>query len=294
MAGSLREGGEVMGCDGCSGEIKDIVKEYRDSGDRGCGIFENPVFQEIFGGAIRPGGLSVTKRAMEICGFKNGAKILDMGCGYGVTVEFLQSNYDVEALGIDVSETLLAKGKERNPKLDLSYGDAEMLDFPSLSFDGVFMECVFSLMDNREEALHEAYCVLQKGGKLVISDFYLKEPGGAPTVAAPAKKGGCGQPWHTHEGEDASESSDRARNCIDGAFDPEELKSTLAEMGFKVLLWEDKNDELKDFTATLIMNCGSVKAFFNAASEGDGGKCSSSNVHNYKKTGYFLLIAEKE
>jgi len=100
---------------------------------------------------------------------------LDVGCGYGTTVEFLQSNYHVDAVGIDLSTTILERGKARNPNLNLLYGDAEMLDFPSLSFDGIFMECVLSLADNLTETLHEAYCVLKKGGKLVVSDFYIDQ-----------------------------------------------------------------------------------------------------------------------
>lgn len=92
-------------------ELIDIVKEYRDNQKNRCVLFENPIFDELFDGAIRPGGLSITKRAMELCKFEKGAKILDVGCGYGATVEYLQNNYDVEAMGIDLSTVLIEKGK---------------------------------------------------------------------------------------------------------------------------------------------------------------------------------------
>jgi ubiquinone/menaquinone biosynthesis C-methylase UbiE len=85
------------------------------------------------------------------------------------------------------------------------------------------------LADNLTETLHEAYCVLKKGGKLVVSDFYIKD----------------GEKVNT-------ENQGGSKNCLDGAFVPEELKTALTEMGFKILFWEDKNKELKDFTAALI------------------------------------------
>lgn len=266
-----------MGCGGHNydshGErLNDIVKEYHDSKEKGksCKLFENPVFDTIFGGAIRPGGLNVTKRAMELCNFKNGAKILDVGCGYGVTVKYLQSNYEVEAIGIDLSASLLEKGKSRNPELDLVFGDGEMLDFPSLFFDGVFMECALSLMDNKTEALHEAYCVLKKGGKLVISDFYLKEKQDAPSTKT--------KPF---------------KSCINGASEPEELENILSDLGFKVLYWEDKNKELKEFTASIIMHYGSIDAFLESTHE-DEDESVLSGINNTKKVGYHLLIAEKQ
>ena len=165
------------------------------------------------------GGLSVTRRAMELCDFKKGAKILDVGCGYGATVELLHSDYGAEAVGIDLSTDLLEKGKSRNPELNLIFGDGEMLNFSSLTFDGIFIECALSLMDNITEALHEAYCVLKKGGKLIISDFYLKEPGVSEESLAGNCSGHCSSRItgeHSHEGETPSSRKDE--NCLEGAF----------------------------------------------------------------------------
>ncbi|HPO03947.1 MAG TPA: methyltransferase domain-containing protein [Bacillota bacterium] len=284
-----------MGCDCHSEELNDIVKEYRAASGNGCKLFEDPELYSIFGGTIRPGGLSVTRRAMELCDFKKGAKILDVGCGYGATVELLHSDYGAEAVGIDLSTDLLEKGKSRNPELNLIFGDGEMLNFSSLTFDGIFIECALSLMDNITEALHEAYCVLKKGGKLIISDFYLKEPGVSEGKSC---RGNCsghcsGQDHgeHSHEGGNPVKT-EKVRNCLEGAFIPEDLKGLLEEIGFKILIWEDKNNELKDFTAALIMHYGSIEAFFKSTAEKEEDS-PLSGIQNHNKVGYFLLIAEK-
>ena len=57
----------------------------------------------------------------------------------------------------------IEEGSKANPDLDIRLGDGEFLDdFSSKTFDGVFMECVLSVINMPDEALHEAYCVLKK------------------------------------------------------------------------------------------------------------------------------------
>lgn len=248
-----------MGCDHHRDEgINDIAKEYLASKGGGCPFYENPAFLDIFGGAIRPGGLAVTRRALELCSFKEGDKILDVGCGYGVTVELLNREYGLDASGVDISTTLIEKGKERYPMLDLSFGDGEMLSYPSLSFDGIFMECVLSLIEKKEEAVHEAYCLLKKGGKLIISDFYYK-------------------------GANANEHP--------GIFPVGEPEQTLSDIGFEILAREDMNKELKEFTASIIMHFGSIENFFKSAEDKE--YTSPLAGADSRKLRYFLIIAKK-
>ncbi|MCL5290189.1 MAG: SAM-dependent methyltransferase, partial [Firmicutes bacterium] len=39
------------------------------------------------GGTLRPGGFTLTDKAVQYCGFKPGTTVLDLGCGTGATVE---------------------------------------------------------------------------------------------------------------------------------------------------------------------------------------------------------------
>ncbi|MDO4745768.1 MAG: methyltransferase domain-containing protein, partial [Bacillota bacterium] len=119
---------------------------------------------------FRPGEFAITDKAIEIAGLKKGDKILDIGCGEGDTVaHFNQLGMDAE--GIDMSLKMLEAAKEKYPGINVKMGDGEFLDdYPSFTFDGITMECVLSLINIPDEALHEAWCVLKKGGKLIISD----------------------------------------------------------------------------------------------------------------------------
>ena len=258
-------------CSDCGGhshgeEIVDLVREYREKYGANCRLFENPEFQELFSGTIRPGGLGLTAEAVRLAGLSVGARVLDVGCGSGETVAYLVNEAKAEAVGIDLSDVLIEKAKEKYPDLTFEYGDGVMIDFPSANFDGVFIECSLSQMDNVVEALHEAFCVLKKGGKLIVSDFYRKE---------------------------GSVKAGDENSFFEKAFDKDVLTEVIGDLGFEILHWEDKTKELKEFTASLIMHYGSLEAFYKSTEE-EAGESPFRGIGEDKKLGYFLLVAEKQ
>ena len=179
--------------------------------------------------------------------------------------------------------------KTRNPDLDIKYGDGEFLDdFPSFSFDGVAMECVLSLINLPDEALHEAYCVLKKGGKLFVSDLYIKNPD--PGFATALKIESERQSRKPHkEGECGTDCEEEHRNRLStfrasGRFLMEPLMEQLTEIGYTNIKWEDCSMELNNFVAEKLMKDGCL----------EGCLCDEA-IHpkDSFKTGYFMLTAEK-
>lgn len=280
------------------------MENKKDQG-QSCNLYENPMLYEIYDGAIRPGGLQTTKIAMELCHFEEGARILDIGCGCGVTVEYLQNNYNIDGIGIDLSTTLLEKGRERNPDLKLFFGNGEMMDFPPYSFDGVFMECVLSLMDDREKVLRDVYRLLKKGGQLALSDFYIKESHEIINNCHWHCSNfiGCDRIRSSSDNESAccngyvadlkkEECKNKTRNLLDGAYRQVELISILSDIGYSVIHWKDKNKELKEFTAALIFQYGSLDAFYKSTLRGEESSPFDEKARG-QRAGYFLLIAKK-
>ena len=111
---------------------------------------------------LRPGGLALTEQGLKICGFAAGADLVDVGCGNGSTVRFLQAS-GYKAQGLD----LLAEPP-------LLQGAAQQLPFEDHSLDGLFYECSFSKMTHPELVLAEAQRVLKPDGKILLSDFYAR------------------------------------------------------------------------------------------------------------------------
>lgn len=243
-------------------------------------------------GIIRPGGIELTKEAIERAGIKKGSKILDIGCGEGDTAAFLTNEMGMKVTGIDQSREIIKKANEKYPDLDLKFGEADFLEFPSFEFDVVIMECVFSVAYLKTEVLHEIYCVLKKGGKLIITDMFNKNPDPEKVKKAmdevqtalktPKVEGSCEE--HTIPPE----------FMLDGVFIKEELIKGAEETEFIFKLWDDKSELLASFVAEKIMEYGSMDKYFEAvvpSGETIDNFCKASEGD--KNIGYFLLIMEK-
>jgi len=134
--------------------------------------FESPLLRAVTGTTIRPGGLALTERGIAFCSFPAGARLLDVGCGAGATVEHLRRRYGFAAAGIDISRLLIAEGLVRNPSLPLAEGAAEALPVEGEALDGVLCECVLSILSEPCRALAEFHRSLRPGGYLILSDMY--------------------------------------------------------------------------------------------------------------------------
>jgi len=236
---------------------------------------------------LRPGNFEITDRAMEICGLPRGAKVLEIGCGEGETTEHLEKEYGYDVSAIDISLEMVRKAKERGLKADIKYGDGEFLeDFLSLTKDCVVMECVLSLINLPDEALHEAYCILKKGGKLFISDLYMRDPDAEQVKAIKMEADRLARIPHK-EGECSDDcAEEHEKRFVDfrfeGRFIEGPLKAQLEEIGFKVTAWEDRTKDLHEYAAEAVMK-----------GEEPAGLPDGAGKMDPKTTGYFLLVAEK-
>ncbi|MEA4923076.1 MAG: class I SAM-dependent methyltransferase [Eubacteriaceae bacterium] len=231
---------------------------------------------------LRPGEFRITDKAMKICGFEKGAKILEVGCGEGDTTEHLEKDLGYEVSAIDTSLDMVSRTKARGLDAEVKYGDGEFLEgFSSFSFDGVVMECVLSLINMPDEALHESWCVLKKGGKLFISDMCHKDPD--PDIMAAVARKAAEESIKPHEEGECSDdcAEDHKQRLVDfrydGKFFVEPLKKMLKSIGYKIVMEEDRSMDLDSYAAEKMMN----------------GEEPDTCIKNTKKTGYFMLVAEK-
>jgi SAM-dependent methyltransferase len=248
-------------------------------------------------GCISPGGFDLIGEAMDLCAFPAGARILEMGCGEGDTLALLEKSYGVKGTGIDASDELVRRGRERRPELDLRRGEAEMTDFPSFEFDGVILECVLSLSPMQLEVLHEAWCVLKRGGKLILADLYRINPD--PVAVARAREAAREARRRPHAEGDCERDRDApSEYCLAGAFVMESLREAFAEIGFETLFWSDKTDSLRAFAAEQIFAYGSWEAFWQAVLPpgADASRFCRADARDAKNTrdlGYFLTVLKK-
>lgn len=103
------------------------------------------------------------------------ARILDVGCGYGRTLnELYQMGYE-NLVGVDSSEKMIERGKQKFPYLHFIKNDND-LPFENDSFDAVILFGVLTaIVDNEAQSaiLKEIVRVLKPNGIIYVNDFLV-------------------------------------------------------------------------------------------------------------------------
>ena len=102
--------------------------------------------------------------------------ILDIGCGYGRTLNELHNQGFKNLTGIDYSQGMINKGLRLNPYLNLIKNDGYTIPFPDSKFDAVLLITVLTsnIKDEEQERLmSEISRVLKDNGILYITDYLI-------------------------------------------------------------------------------------------------------------------------
>lgn len=222
-------------------------------------LYESPLFREASGGCLRPGGPALTRRGLALCGFRTGDRVVDVGCGPGVTLGVLEA-CGLRGVGVDTSPVMLREARQRTA-LPVAAGYMGRLPLRSGSVDGVICECVLSLALSVEEALADMLRVLRPGGRLLLSDIVLLEK------------------------RDGSEG----QGCAAGALLVDDLMRRLSGQGFQIREAEDHSRLLAELAGRLLFQ-GVPRADLLAWL---GAPCGGSGCHAASRLGYWMFVAQK-
>jgi phosphatidylethanolamine/phosphatidyl-N-methylethanolamine N-methyltransferase len=135
-----------------------------------------PVYDLVFGGVFKNGRQRAIEAAERV-----GGRILEVGVGTGISLpKYANEN---RLVGVDISDAMLEKARERVRKLKLNHVeaievmDAERLAFTDESFDVVVAQYVVTAVPNPEAALDEFARVLKPGGEIIITTRIGAESG---------------------------------------------------------------------------------------------------------------------
>ena len=95
---------------------------------------------------------------------------LDVGCGEGRFCRLLRKR-GIAVTGIDPTQALLQKARERDPHGDYREGRAEALDFADASFDLVVSYLTLIDIPDVRKAIPQMVRVLKPGGTLLIANI---------------------------------------------------------------------------------------------------------------------------
>ncbi len=168
----------------------------------------------------RPGGLAITAKGLSLCNFPSKSRLIDIGCGNGLTIRHLGENSPFRVCGVDLHPTQISSD------FPVTQSDSTSLPFGDDCFDGALMECSLSTMADRESALREVHRVLKIESRLILSDVYAR--------GTPARLNGC-------------------LTRIDRI---ETFQSLLHEHGFRVDFFEDHSVHLRQQWGQMVFDHG--------------------------------------
>lgn len=213
---------------------------------------------------MRPGGLLLTQKILENLNLEKKSKLLDIGCGKGISASYISNTYEIDVYGIDCSEKLILEAKKNYEINKLIVADAHDLPFEDEDFEAVIMECSLSTFGNINKALTEAKRVLRPNGFIGITDIYFKS-----------------------EEEYLKHQNNLCDDFDFGIMSEKKLKRIMNLNGFRIIKWEDESKLLKQFLIELIWKCSE----FNLDWFAKASKLNSLDA--IKNLSYFTMIAQK-
>ena len=111
----------------------------------------------------------------EAIGLSERSRVLDVGCGNGISAGALNERFGCRVLGVDLSQRMIAAGKARcpSPAIRLIQGDGERLSriVANQRFDYVLYNASIFIFPDVAATFDQAFDCLIPGGKIAFS-FY--------------------------------------------------------------------------------------------------------------------------
>lgn len=161
---------------------KDKVREHYDR--------MSPYYHSLWGEHIHHGywirgdeskevaQVQLIEHLAQAAGIPRGAKILDVGCGFGASSIYLSRKYEAEATGITISQVQVEMANQAAEKAGVK-AKFLLMDAEAMTFDGTF-DVVWSVesishYQDIPRFFAAAAGLLKPGGTLAITDWFKKK-----------------------------------------------------------------------------------------------------------------------
>jgi SAM-dependent methyltransferase len=109
-----------------------------------------------------------TEPLLDAAGVASGTRLLDVASGPGYVAAAAAAR-SAEVIGLDFSTLMLEEARRRYPDVIFQEGDAEALPFDGGRFEAVVMNFGLLHLARPDAAIHEAWRVLESGGRYAFT-----------------------------------------------------------------------------------------------------------------------------
>lgn len=119
---------------------------------------------------------TVERMASRLTNLNEGARVLDIGAGYGGAARFLAHRYGCRVVALNLSEVENRRDRAMNAAQGLKHlievvdGSFEDIPYADASFDAVWSQDAILHSGEREKVLSEVVRVMKSGGEFVFTD----------------------------------------------------------------------------------------------------------------------------
>lgn len=115
------------------------------------------------------------KRIIKLAEVKKDSKILDVGTGTGILINYLLGTSPEKITAIDISDNMIevAKSKYRDARVEFIVKD--IMEYDEKGYDYIFLYSVYPHILNKEALFLHLSAIVNTGGKIIIAHSESRE-----------------------------------------------------------------------------------------------------------------------
>lgn len=138
-------------------------------------IYDDPAFFKGYAGLPRQtrglAGAPEWPAVRALLPDLTGARVLDLGCGFGWFARFARAEGAAEVTAMDLSENMIARARAMTEDAAIAYvrGDLDALDLPQDGYDLAYSSLAFHYVEDFGRLIAALHRALAPGGRLVFT-----------------------------------------------------------------------------------------------------------------------------